>query len=233
MNKIYRIASKSDLKHYLIADKKALGRKSKRPRANDFIWRFQISLRHLEYYTNVKSLSPLHKIKNRIWYVRYLINSIICGFEIPINVFGKGLSIAHKGTIIVNGNAKVGENCRMHTCVNIGTAPGAFGLAPIIGNDVYIGPGAKLWGGIKIGNNVMIGANACVGKDFPDNVCIAGTPAKIIKNIGREEIEQTNRQKEIDINNKYEDTSSNNITTNRRSRETYIRSMSFTKRQRS
>lgn len=205
MESIYKISSKSDLKDYLIADKEALGRKTKRPRATDFVWKFQISLRQLEFYTNVKYVSPIHKIKRIIWHVRYLTNSIICGFEIPINVFGKGLSIAHKGTIVVNGNAKVGDNCRIHTCVNIGTVPGASGLAPDIGNYVYIGPGAKLWGGVKIGSNVMIGANACVGKDFPDNVCIAGSPAKIIRNMGRKEIEQINIQKETSIS-KDEDT---------------------------
>lgn len=60
-------------------------------------------------------------------------------------------------------------------------------------------------GGVKIGSNVMIGANACVGKDFPDNVCIAGSPAKIIRNMGRKEIEQINFQKETSIS-KDEDT---------------------------
>jgi len=86
----------------------------------------------------------------KYWQVRYIINSIICGFEIPLNVFGKGLSIAHKGTIVVNGAARIGENCRIHTCVNIGTLPGTSNVAPIIGNDVYIGPGAKIWGGYEL-----------------------------------------------------------------------------------
>lgn len=46
--------------------------------------------------------------------------------------------------------------------------------APIIRDNVYIGPGAKLFGKIKIGNNVAIGANAVVNKDVPDNVTIGG-----------------------------------------------------------
>ena len=50
-------------------------------------------------------------------------------------------------------------------------------------------------GGVKIGDNVMIGANSCIGKDFPDNVCIAGAPARIIKNMGRKEIEEANKKK--------------------------------------
>ena len=183
----------ADLQEYLLADKIALRRKDSKPPVFDFIWRFEISLRHLEYYHNLMHCNLFQHFFLKYWQVRYIINSIICGFEIPLNVFGKGLSIAHKGTIVVNGAARIGENCRIHTCVNIGTLPGTSNVAPIIGNDVYIGPGAKIWGGVRIGNNVLIGANSCVGKDVPDNVCIAGAPAKIIKNKGRLEIETDNR----------------------------------------
>ena len=183
----------ADLQEYLLADKIALGRKDSKPPVFDFIWRFEISLRYLEYYHNLMHCNLFQHFFLKYWQVRYIINSIICGFEIPLNVFGKGLSIAHKGTIVVNGAARIGENCRIHTCVNIGTLPGTSNVAPIIGNDVYIGPGAKIWGRVRIGNNVLIGANSCVGKDVPDNVCIAGAPAKIIKNKGRLEIETDNR----------------------------------------
>lgn len=51
---------------------------------------------------------------------------------------------------------------------------------PIIGNNVYIATGAKILGPIKIGNNVTIGANSVVIKDVPDNMVVAGVPAKII-----------------------------------------------------
>lgn len=196
------ITSKDDLREYLEADRKALGLSNKRPKLFQFVYRFKYSLRHLEYYTNVNSRSPFHKIMRKYWGLRNFVDSIICGFEIPTNVFGKGLSIAHKGTIVVNANAQVGENCRLHTCVNIGTAPGASGLAPIIGNNVYIAPGAKIWGNINIGDNVMVGANSCVGKNFPNDVCIAGALARIIKNIGRKKIEEINKQREYQDNNK-------------------------------
>ncbi|WP_260267260.1 serine O-acetyltransferase [Pediococcus parvulus] len=55
---------------------------------------------------------------------------------------------------------------------------------PIIGDNVYIGPGAKLFGKIHIGNNCAIGANAVVNKNVPDNVTVAGIPAKIINHRG-------------------------------------------------
>lgn len=69
--------------------------------------------------------------------------SIRLGFTIPLNVFGPGLCIAHRGTIVVNKNAKVGKNCRIHACTNIGSNIDGVS-APQIGNNVYIGPGAKI-----------------------------------------------------------------------------------------
>ena len=92
--------------------------------------------------------------------------------------FGPGLSIAHRGTIVVNSGARVGANCRLHVCVNIGTKAGYGEQAPVLGDNVYVGPGAKLYGSIVVGNNVAIGANAVVNKSFPqDNVVLAGVPA--------------------------------------------------------
>lgn len=67
---------------------------------------------------------------------------------------------------------------------------------PTIGNNCYIGPGAKIFGKIKIGDNVAIGANAVVNKDFPDGVTIAGVPAKIVSNKGTWEAYKRFRQNE-------------------------------------
>lgn len=56
------ICNKADLKEYLEADKNALGRKNKRPAFNDIIWKYEILLRKCEYYQNVSSRNPIHKI---------------------------------------------------------------------------------------------------------------------------------------------------------------------------
>ena len=98
------------------------------------------------------------------------------GFTIPKNVFGPGLCIVHVGPIIVSPKAKVGCNCRIHPCTCIWANYGA----PTLGDNVYVGPGAKLYGNITIGNNVAIGANAVVNCSFGDNVTIGGIPAKIL-----------------------------------------------------
>lgn len=183
------IRSKEELRQYLETDKIALDRKGKRPSFTDVIWKFQINLRYYEYYLNCKS-GVLGGVKCRYYYFKHFILSVLCGFSIPPNVFGKGLSIAHRGTIIVNSHSKIGNNCRLHACVNIGTTPGVPDAAPTIGDNVYIAPGVKIYGSIHIGNGVVIGANAVVNKDFlEDNVTIAGIPAKIISYKGRAEVE--------------------------------------------
>ena len=106
------------------------------------------------------------------------------GFTIPLNTFEEGLSIMHRGTILVNGFARIGKNCRINVDVVIGTKLGFADKAPQLGDNCFIGPGAKIFGDIKIGNNVAIGANAVVTKDIPDNVAVAGVPAKIINSNG-------------------------------------------------
>lgn len=184
------IHSKQDLHSYLKADAIALGRYRNRPSILDFVWRYEILLRKEEYYSNCGSSLYMKLMRKYYKFIRTYLGGF-CGFEIPINVFDEGLSIAHKGTIIVNSHAKIGKNCRIHACTNIGTRPGIPDAAPVIGNNVYIGPGAKIYGKIIIADDIVIGANSVVNKDFlQSSVCIAGLPAKVIKNIGRAAIEE-------------------------------------------
>ena len=97
---------------------------------------------------------------------------IIFKVIIPINTIGPGLCLPHYGTIVITNNASIGKNCRIHPGVGVGTYHGA----PTIGDNVYIGPGAKLFEDLKIGDNVSIGANSVVTKSFENNVSIAVTP---------------------------------------------------------
>ena len=176
------IQSKKEYKEYLFQDFKQSGLLDKNwlDRFYDRRVKFYKSLRKTEYYYNCKN-TFLDKLFRKLLYIR-LVN--LCNkynWTIPINVFGPGLNLVHTGTIVVSGKAKIGKNCRIHVCTNIGNAlsHGEAG-APIIGDNVYIGPGAKIFGPITIGNNVVVGANAVVNKSFPDNCTIAGVPAEII-----------------------------------------------------
>ena len=101
------------------------------------------------------------------------------GYTIPLNVVEEGLSLPHYGTIIVNGNSHIGKNCRIMADVVIGSTNGV-NIAATIGDNVYIGAGAKIIGQIRIGDDVCIGANAVVTKDIEAGVTIAGVPAKVV-----------------------------------------------------
>jgi len=140
--------------------------------------RFQLRLRKIEYLKNTSNNNIFSRLRILILEVVQHRLATRLGFTIPKNIFGAGLMIVHYGTIVVSNKAKVGENCRIHPSTSIGDYNGA----PQIGNNVYIGPGAKLFGNITIGNNVAIGANAVVNKSIPDNVTVGGIPAKIISN---------------------------------------------------
>ena len=100
---------------------------------------------------------------------------------------GKGFYIGHFGCIVVSDQAVIGSNVNISQGITIGrTNRGEKQGVPTIGDEVYIGPGAKIIGKINIGNNITIGANAVVTSDIPDNACVAGIPAKIISYAGSE-----------------------------------------------
>lgn len=183
------IQSKNDYKRYVEADRIALGigyssisMKIIRYIYPNPTWKFQKKLRKLEYYKNCKK-GVFNKLYYYYLYYKFLNYSQKLGFTIPLNVFGSGLAIVHVGTIVVNKNAKIGKNCRIQVCTNIG-ASGGSSRAPIIGDNVYIAPGVKIYGEIVLGNNIAIAANSSVNKSFLEaNIMIAGSPAKKIKDI--------------------------------------------------
>jgi serine O-acetyltransferase len=172
------IKSYQDYLTYLEADRRALKRdKTLKSLLFDDIWKFQRLLRKLEYQINCQPRNPLRFLTS----FRYKRLGRQLGFSIPIDVFGPGLSIAHSGTIVVHHDAKIGANCRLHVCVNIGAQAGKPNEVPQIGDNCYIGPGAKIFGAVILGDNMAIGANAVVNKSFPEGNCtIGGVPAKKI-----------------------------------------------------
>lgn len=182
------IDNKNDLKIWLKMDARANGRPYTRMSATNLVWDFIWILRHHELYENKSKntgyiFGGKYIIMRKLYSLLHLVLGYILGFSIPCNVFGPGLRINHYGLVIVNPNSKIGAWCDIHQGVNIGE--NFDKKSPIIGTNVWIGPGAKIFGDIKIADNICIGANSVVGKSFIDpNVTIAGIPAKIIKEIG-------------------------------------------------
>jgi serine O-acetyltransferase len=104
---------------------------------------------------------------------------LIYGLEIRVGTdIGGGFYIAHPiGTVIVAKS--IGRNCTVVSSVTMGMRnEWAF---PEIGDNVFVGAGARILGGIKIGDGASIGANAVVLEDVPANATAVGIPAKVIK----------------------------------------------------
>jgi len=109
------------------------------------------------------------------------------GIQIQRRVaIGGGFYIGHYGGIFVSDLATIGENCNISQDVTIGVAgQGTRRGAPDIGNNVYIGPGAKVNGKIRVGNNVNIGPNAVVTHNIPDDALVHVRPMQVMVFPGR------------------------------------------------
>ncbi|WP_312028341.1 serine acetyltransferase [Aquabacterium sp. J223] len=122
----------------------------------------------------------LRKPLSLLYKVLYKLVQILTGIELPCEVeLGRGFVIDHFGGIVISGYAKFGDHCRIRNGVVVGLARVDQPCAPVIGNHVDIGTGAKVLGDIRIGDRVLIGANAVVVTDVPDDHIAVGVPAVI------------------------------------------------------
>lgn len=171
------ITDREQLKKFLNEDKIAMGN------AKGITFKFIKYLRKREFYANMP------KYKRYLFYLDYMWTryqfkhlSLLCGFSIPINSIDKGLALPHYGTIVINKNTKIGKNCKILPGVTIG-ATNHSSKAASIGNNVFIGTGAKIIGEISIADDVNIGANAVVINSITEKgTTWAGIPAKKISN---------------------------------------------------
>lgn len=85
---------------------------------------------------------------------------------------GLGIRIFHYGYLIINYKSKIGSNCILYPGVVLGQKDNNG--APVIGDNCFIGLGAKLFGNISIGNNCIVAPNSVVVRSFPDNCIIGG-----------------------------------------------------------
>lgn len=122
----------------------------------------------------------LRKLFSLIYKVLFKLVQIVTGIELPCEVVvGRNFVIDHFGGIVISGYAQFGDDCRIRNGVVVGLKNVKEPTAPVIGNNVDIGAGAKVLGNIRIGNNVVIGSNAVVLIDVPDNSLAVGVPATI------------------------------------------------------
>lgn len=100
----------------------------------------------------------------------------------PGATIGKGLFIDHGTGVVIGETAIIKDNVTMFHGVTLGGTGKEKGKRhPTIGNNVFIGCGAKILGNIEIGDNTKIGANAVILKNTPANVTVVGIPGQIVK----------------------------------------------------
>jgi serine O-acetyltransferase len=131
-------------------------------------WRYGIQNRWLRL-----PFSILYKILK-------LLSQILTGIDLPCEVtVGRRFKIEHFGDIIISGDTVFGDDVVIRNGVTVGLKRTNERGAPVIGNRVDIGAGAKILGAIRIGDDVAIGANAVVLQDVPPHSLAIGVPAQI------------------------------------------------------
>lgn len=136
-------------------------------------------MRQVEYH--MKSKGWIHN--SMTIYLKWKLGrfSVATGISIPPGTCDCGLTLYHHGSIVINQATRIGRNCCIMNNVNIGANNGSS-LAPRIGDNVYIGPGAVIFGDIEIANNCYIGANSVVCKSITEPFSVVvGIPGKVIK----------------------------------------------------
>jgi serine O-acetyltransferase len=117
-------------------------------------------------------LTPLEWLFNKL-------NTVFGGCLIGRGAeFGPGFVLIHSMGVVINGQVKGGSNILIEHQVTIGAERRH---SPCLGDDVFIGAGAKIIGGVVIGSHVRIGANAVVLDDVPDNCTAVGVPARVVR----------------------------------------------------
>jgi serine O-acetyltransferase len=105
------------------------------------------------------------------------------GIDLPYSVkLGRRVVVEHQGAIVVHGNCVIGDDCIIRQGVTLGNRYLDRPLeAPVLGDRVNVGAGAKILGKVHLGDGANVGANAVVLKDVPAGETAVGIPAKILQ----------------------------------------------------
>jgi serine O-acetyltransferase len=132
----------------------------------------------MDVYRKSRALAELDLARGATYLQNFIFHHFSCRLPYKVEL-GEGTRLGYNGLgTVFHPESVVGRNCVIAQNVTLGSR-GKPDDKPVIGDNVYIGPGAKCLGG-KIGNNVVVGANAVVLATVPDNCVVAGVPAKII-----------------------------------------------------
>ncbi|MGH7593275.1 MAG: serine O-acetyltransferase [Gemmatimonadales bacterium] len=117
-------------------------------------------------------LVPIEMVANRL-------GGMLCNCFIGRGAeFGRGFVLLHADGIVINRLVRGGDNIYIEHQVTIGADRGT---SPVLGNDIFIGAGAKVLGPVTVGDGARIGANAVVVKDVPPYSTVVGVPARVVR----------------------------------------------------
>ena len=137
-------------------------------------------------WANEEAPRPLRPVAKAAYLALFKTVEITTGVSVPARArIGKGFYIGHFGNIIVHPDTVMGERCMISHGVTIGVLGGDRLGVPRLGNDVYVGCGAKILGPVTIGDGAIVGANAVVLEDVPAGATAVGVPARIVKKAAR------------------------------------------------
>jgi serine O-acetyltransferase len=126
------------------------------------------------YYHRLAQGNPagalLARMARKVW-------PAVPGIDLGDTEIGPGLFISHGQCTILSAE-RIGANLWVHQGVTIGWDYQGD-RRPIVGNDVFVGAGAKILGAVTIGDGARIGANAVVVCDVPAGATAVGIPARI------------------------------------------------------
>ncbi len=118
-------------------------------------------------------IAPLEVAFNKL---NALLNGCVIGRGAE---FGPGFVIIHPNGIVINGKARGGSNVHLEHQVTIGD--NEAGECGSLGDDIYVGAGAKIIGPVRVGSGARIGANAVVVRDVEPLTTVVGIPAKVVR----------------------------------------------------
>jgi serine O-acetyltransferase len=171
------------MKNLLLADYKR--HNLLRINLKSLFWVFLVSpIPGLKFMT-IFRLTQHYREKNRILFYFFFLwlrrLKVKYGFDISYRTkIGKGFYIGHFGTIVIHGDVIIGENCNISQGITIGVSNNGNVGVPTIGNNVFIGPGAAVFGNITIGNHVTIGANTVITESIADYKTIMAPKAILL-----------------------------------------------------
>jgi serine O-acetyltransferase len=117
-------------------------------------------------------LLPLAMVFNKL-------NAICCHCIIGRGAdFGPDFVLVHSTGVVINGEVRGGRNVVIEHQVTVGADRRQ---SPVLGDDIFIGAGAKVIGPVQVGSGARVGANAVVVKDVPAHSTVVGIPARVVR----------------------------------------------------